>query len=1003
MGMGLELDNSLYYRARIDFKTLQRDIAEVKNQVQGMGLSVEKQGSMMDSAFKKMGITIATYFSVQQIRGFIDELISVRGEFQMLDVAFSTILKSKEKADNLMAQMVKLAVETPFELKDVAGGAKQLLAYGFEAEKVTDTITMLGNVASGVSAPLNDVIYLYGTLQTQGRAYTKDIMQFTGRGIPIIAELAKQFGVASSEIQKMVENGKIGFAEVEKAFKSMTGAGGMFENLMEKQAKTLPGLTSNMKDAWTQLFNELGKDTEGFFAGVIAGMTKMINTLKTEVENLRLVSESQNITKGEKAGLLGKKFFMSWRQDREEYARIAKEEADIEKQSKILFDDYVAKFENTIKKFTSISEASEFADSQYFGLLKSYEEAQNSHYNRGTKATKTVFSELQKEILYFKDLRKNQETTLGKLIFPDAGKGVTSEGDKVDDYSNTIKGLRNEMEKLTESINETKFSDNFESELAVKFAKLKQLQQQIDNLLNPVNRGEFDFLDSKIPPLPINLDPKKASSVQKGTITPLNEENYVKDLNITKDYNRKKQISYKALFDSIDDLGRAALIKRLNQLRIELNATTTDAEEKIRIQQQIQDVTDALGDKAIKNVQMISDALIELGNLAEGKVGEQIAKAGSGLADIVQGYASGNYVQAASGFFKMMSGVADLVQGTSQAEENRAKTLEKQAEWLRYMSNELQKQVNLTKELQGMDVYSGYKKSIEQTIRDISELEEKTKGVFKIAYGKNNVPWSNKDLEKMFNDPKTIEEIRKAVEEANKNAGKTKITVAGITSDGFINKDTLAMLNDYIDQIDAAKEQVKELQNAYNETITGSTYEGILSSIKDAFSDGKMSVEEMGKFTEDVFKEAIMKSFELEFLQKQMQNWYDAFAEANKDGKLTAEERTKLSRDFQEKMDAANEGLKLMSETLGIDLNDPSKNTSNMIGSYKNLSEETGGKIEGAFNGVRISNLQILAIAQKKLEKLDQIEKHTYTLYEIRDLIKRGQSNQVINDRANGW
>ena len=85
---------------------------------------------------------------------------------------------------------------------------------------------MLGSVAAGLSVPLNDLIYLYGTLRAQGRVMTIDIRQFAMRGIPIYDELAKVLGVAKDQINGIVSSGGVTFEHVEQAFKNMTSAGG---------------------------------------------------------------------------------------------------------------------------------------------------------------------------------------------------------------------------------------------------------------------------------------------------------------------------------------------------------------------------------------------------------------------------------------------------------------------------------------------------------------------------------------------------------------------------------------------------------------------------------------------------------------------------------------------------------------------------------------------------------------------------------------------------------
>jgi tape measure domain-containing protein len=135
---------------------------------------------------------------------------------------------------------------------------------------------MLGDVASGLKIPFQDIAYLYGTLKTQGRAYQRDILQFQQRGIPVVEELAKQFGVSKSAISQMVTEGKIGFAEVEKAFKSMTSEGGMFFSMMDSQSKTVGGQISNLGDNWEQLKVNIGKSQRGIISGTVSFVNEMV-------------------------------------------------------------------------------------------------------------------------------------------------------------------------------------------------------------------------------------------------------------------------------------------------------------------------------------------------------------------------------------------------------------------------------------------------------------------------------------------------------------------------------------------------------------------------------------------------------------------------------------------------------------------------------------------------------------------------------------------------------
>lgn len=233
---------------------------------------------------------IVSYLVGQGMMSLVQSIVQVRGQFQQLELAFNTMLRSTEKSQVLMSQLVDTAARTPFDLTSIAQGAKQMLAFGSNVESVVDEIVMLGNVASGVSAPLGDLIYLYGTLRSQGRAYTVDIRQFAGRGIPIYEELGKVLNVDRQELNKLVTEGKVGFPEVEKAFKNMTSEGGIYFNLMQEQSKSLTGMLSNLGDAWDSALNKIGKDNEDLFAGAIQGAIGLVENMDQIIRIVQAVT-----------------------------------------------------------------------------------------------------------------------------------------------------------------------------------------------------------------------------------------------------------------------------------------------------------------------------------------------------------------------------------------------------------------------------------------------------------------------------------------------------------------------------------------------------------------------------------------------------------------------------------------------------------------------------------------------------------------------------------------
>lgn len=213
--------------------------------VSGFSAGILGAGS---SLLKLVGISAlfsAAWGVVQSaIGGF--ELTS---QIEQTTVAMGAMLKSTSQAKSLIEDLTKFTIKTPFRLPEVSTAAKRLIATGSAAGNVVHEMTVLGNVSSGTGTSLDDIVNLFGKIRQQGRLTGLEMRQFRQHSIPIYDELAKVLGVDKSQIDAMVSAGKIGFSSVQKALEGMTSAGGIFENLMERQSHTLGGLWSNLLDA----------------------------------------------------------------------------------------------------------------------------------------------------------------------------------------------------------------------------------------------------------------------------------------------------------------------------------------------------------------------------------------------------------------------------------------------------------------------------------------------------------------------------------------------------------------------------------------------------------------------------------------------------------------------------------------------------------------------------------------------------------------------------------
>ena len=276
-----ENEGKLLIEVRADQSDIKKDIEAIKKQFESLTKKTQEEGEKQAQVWQNLIKGATAYFTFQGASAFIKQVIAVRSQFQQLEIAFGTMLKSKEKANALMAQMTDLAAKTPFGLQEVSEGAKRLLAFQVPAEEVTETLRRMGDVAAGLGVPMGQLIHVYGQVKAQGKLMTNDLYQFMNAGIPIIAELSKVVGKSETEIKDMVSAGKIGFPEVQAVIKNMTNEGGLFFNLMAEQSKSLGGQISNLGDSFDQMLNEIGKASEGYISGAIKGVSFLVDNYQT--------------------------------------------------------------------------------------------------------------------------------------------------------------------------------------------------------------------------------------------------------------------------------------------------------------------------------------------------------------------------------------------------------------------------------------------------------------------------------------------------------------------------------------------------------------------------------------------------------------------------------------------------------------------------------------------------------------------------------------------------
>jgi len=272
--------------SKIDDETnkLDRDTKKLSKDMSDGLANSGKGATMLSSTMGSLKGMVAGAFAVSSVLAMGKEILNLGIEAQKTSIQFKVLTGNISVGNALLSQLRDFAAKTPFEELEINNSAKSLLAYNFAVKDVIPTLKSLGDVSSGLNIPLNELVELYGKARVQGRLFGEDVNQLTGRGIPVIQEFAKQFGVADSEVKKLVESGKIGFPELEKAIISMTTEGGKFVAMTTELSESTGGKLTTLADN----IKAIGRDIGTFFLPAVNASIDGVNNLLTAINNSKV-------------------------------------------------------------------------------------------------------------------------------------------------------------------------------------------------------------------------------------------------------------------------------------------------------------------------------------------------------------------------------------------------------------------------------------------------------------------------------------------------------------------------------------------------------------------------------------------------------------------------------------------------------------------------------------------------------------------------------------------
>jgi hypothetical protein len=182
---------------------------------------------------------------------FAKESVQAFSEFEMIKTNLEVVMGSEKDAVKIFNEIKHMASSTPFNTDQLAEVATMLKQVGVSANDLIPTLIMLGDVSGGSMEKLNRIGFNYAQIMSMGKAMAIDLRQFAMAGVPIY-KMLEEMGV----------KGEATAQDITEAFRRMTSEGGTFFNAMEKGAKTLSGMNTNL-DGLKKQYKALAAEVNG--------------------------------------------------------------------------------------------------------------------------------------------------------------------------------------------------------------------------------------------------------------------------------------------------------------------------------------------------------------------------------------------------------------------------------------------------------------------------------------------------------------------------------------------------------------------------------------------------------------------------------------------------------------------------------------------------------------------------------------------------------------------
>lgn len=166
-------------------------------------------------------------------------------------------------------------------------------------------------------------------------------------------------------------------------------------------------------------------------------------------------------------------------------------------------------------------------------------------------------------------------------------------------------------------------------------------------------------------------------------------------------------------------------------------------------------------------------------------------------------------------------------------------------------------------------------------------------------------------------------------------------------------------VREYLDSIIEGEAKIEEIQNQVKEQLTQTTFDSVFDSFVDTLMDMDSSAKDFAEDFSEYMQRAILTNMVGEKFSKELQDWYDSFAEAGKDKEgITKGEMEELRKQYEEIVDAAVAERDKLAEIFGW-TGEATQQSSTSRGFGTEMTHEDAGELSGRVTALQIAGEEI--------------------------------------------